>query len=305
VAYHDIFRYPVTAAEIWRFLDQPVSREQLSIQLEEMVAASQLYVQDGLYTAKEDPSLIERRHDGNIRAAELLPIGYCIGRFLGKFPFVRGVGISGSLSKDFADDQADIDYFIITKANRLWIARTLLHCLKKLSFLIGKQHWFCMNYFIDEDALLMPEQNLFIAIETTTLKPVSGKAIPAFFSANLWARKYFPNQRPATVDIPDGDSWPKRTLEWLLNVIAGERLDNWLMRLTHKRWQRKEQQQRVNSKGFPLALRIAKHYGRPNPEHLQKKILGMYAEKSRTMPPPKPWADVVSIPVHFFRKEII
>ena len=41
------------------------------------------------------------------------------------FPFVRAVGISGSLSKQYADENSDIDYFIITAANRLWIAKNL------------------------------------------------------------------------------------------------------------------------------------------------------------------------------------
>jgi len=273
--------------------------------LDEMVAAKQLYLQDGFYMTQDDPSQIIRRTDGNARAAELLPIGYRIGRLLGKFPFVRGVGISGSLSKDFADDQADIDFFIITKTNRLWVARTILHALKKLSFLAGKQHWFCMNYFIDEEALFMPEQNLFIATEVITLKPVSGKAIASFFAANNWAMDYFPNHQEITVNTAAGNHWLKQLLERLLNGSAGEWLDNYLMRITQQRWQKKEQARRLNSKGFPLSLRIAKHYGRPNPEHLQKKILALYAEKKQAMPAPKPLADIVLIPAHFFRREII
>lgn len=305
VAYHDIFRYPVTAAEIGRFLDQSASKEQLALTLEEMVAVKQLYLHDGFYAIQNDPLLAEKRREGNARAARLLSTGYRIGRLLGNFPFVRGVGISGSLSKDFADKEADIDFFIIARANRLWIARTMLHCLKKLSFLVGKQHWFCMNYFIDEEALLMPEQNLFIATEVITLKPVSGKAIADFFAANIWAMDYFPNQQNCETTIPHGNNWLKLSIEWCFTGSMGERLDNWLMRVTGKRWQQKEQAQRLNSKGFPLSLRIAKHYGRPNPEHLQKKILTLYAGRKNAMPAPKPLADIVLIPAHFFRKEII
>ena len=58
--------------------------------------------------------------------------------------------MSGSLSKHFADEKSDIDFFIITSANRLWIARTCMHLFKKVSYIAGKQHWFCMNYYVDE-----------------------------------------------------------------------------------------------------------------------------------------------------------
>jgi hypothetical protein len=78
------------------------------------------------------------------------------------------------LSKNFADERADIDYFVVTKANRLWIARTLMHLFKKLTFLVGKQHYFCMNYFVDEEALTIQEKNLFTAVEVATLIPVCG-----------------------------------------------------------------------------------------------------------------------------------
>ena len=52
-------------------------------------------------------------------AATLLARAEKIAKLFYKFPYVRAVGVSGSVSKNFADENADIDYFIITKANRL------------------------------------------------------------------------------------------------------------------------------------------------------------------------------------------
>src|SRR6266478_4413244 len=98
-----------------------------------------------------------------------------IGRFLSRFPYVTGVGISGSLSKMDAREKADFDFFIVTKANRLWIARTIMHLFKKLTFITGKQHLYCMNYYLDEKALQLRDQNIYTAVEAITLIPVSGK----------------------------------------------------------------------------------------------------------------------------------
>ena len=55
-----------------------------------------------------------------------------VSRLISKFPYVEGVGISGSLSKGYYDDDGDIDFFIITSPKRLWIARTFLILYKKL-----------------------------------------------------------------------------------------------------------------------------------------------------------------------------
>jgi len=76
-------------------------------------------------------ALAERRKKGNDAAAKLLKKADKAANFIAAFPFVKGVAISGSLSKKFADEDADIDFFIITAANRLWLARTFLHLFLK------------------------------------------------------------------------------------------------------------------------------------------------------------------------------
>src|SRR5690606_39126981 len=108
-------------------------------------------------------------------------------KFIYLFPFVAFVGISGSLSKGFAAADGDFDFFIITSANRLWICRTLLHLFKKLSFLAGAQHRFCMNYFIDISHAAIEERNRYTAIELSSLIPVCGlKVYQHFLSQNKW-----------------------------------------------------------------------------------------------------------------------
>lgn len=278
LAYFDMFRYPLTAAEIHLFLDRPLPFTDIQNLLNELAAKGCIYRTDEFYSLQDDRSIAERRRQGNRQAERLLSLAYRIGSLLGKFPYVRGVGISGSLSKNYADEQADIDFFIITKANRLWIARTLLHLLKKLSFLAGRQHWFCMNYFIDETVLLMPEKNIFIATELVTLKPVTGAALPVFFTANRWASGYFPNHP----FYPSGDQqvakrhWMQVLTESFFNNRLGEWFDTYLMRVTRDRWLHKERKRRKNSRGEPMALRVDRHSGRPDPANFQQKILSLY-----------------------------
>lgn len=274
-----MFNYPVTAAEIRQFMGMPVSEDQLRCDLDGLLREGQVFCRDGMFMLRDIASLPARRRSGNEKAGKMLATAHKIGKMLQHFPFVRAVGISGSLSKKYADERADIDFFIITKSNRLWLARTLLHLLKKFSFVVGKQHCFCMNYFIDEDAMLMPEQNIFIATEVVTLVPVAGiDVIGRFWQSNDWAFSYFPNfSISSSGPIKEKVPVLKQAFEWLLNNRLGDSWDNLLMRITGDRWMKKELRRKLNMKGEPQSLRVGKHFGRPNPEHFQRKILEKYA----------------------------
>jgi len=284
-----MFDYPLLAPEIRSFLERSATQAETEQALRQLVSSGRLFQLAEFYSLRNDPSLATRRRAGNQRAAQLLGTGHRIGRRLSRFPFVRGVGISGSLSKNYADESADIDFFIITSSNRLWIARTLLHGLKKLSFLAGRQHWYCMNYFIDEAALEMPEKNIFIAAEAVTLQPVAGlDALSKFRTANEWAFRFFPNY--SQPDSPYFShkvtgAWFQRLAEKLFAHRAGSMLDNYLMRLTAKRWMKKERTQKKNIKGDVLSLRAGKHFARPNPDHFQKKILDRYTASIASLEP--------------------
>ena len=184
LVYFDIFQYPLTKNEIRKYLDKPFPESGFEDLLQQMLSKQVIFQHNDFYSLHNNGLLAPRRKEGNLRAQMLMPKAFRIGRFLFHFPYVRAVCISGSLSKNFADEKADIDFFIITKANRLWLARTFMHFFKKFTFLTGHQHCFCMNYYIDEEALLIEAQNIFTAVEVITLVPVCGKqAINNFFSA--------------------------------------------------------------------------------------------------------------------------
>ena len=192
LAYFDIFQYPLTKNEIRQFLPELFSEAKLDDMLQHMLINETIFLHDDFYSLQNNPLLAYRRKEGNLRAKKLIPKAYTIGRFLFRFPFVRAIGISGSLSKNFADEKADIDFFIITKANRLWIARTIMHLFKKLTFITGHQHYFCMNYYIDEEALLIEDQNIFTAIEIgPCCRYVVNELHDNFFEINNWACKFF------------------------------------------------------------------------------------------------------------------
>lgn len=281
LAYFDVFNYPLTQSEIFLFLSQRYDLTVFSNALLCLVAERAVYKFDNFYTLKNDLGIAKRRSTGNKKAAELIQVAERVGSFLIRFPYVRGIGISGSLSKNFADEQSDIDLFIITAGNRLWVARTILHFFKKMTFLVNKQHLFCMNYFIDEQALEIVEKNIYTAIEVATLIPIEGDiAFKKFYSANTWTRQYLPNNCMRVDSAkPVQNNFLKTLVEALLDSRLGSYLDKQLMRITAGRWLKKSRQRKLNSRGVIMGMDATIHCAKPDPTNFQNKLIDRYQTK--------------------------
>ncbi len=277
LAYFDIFSYPLRGAEILQFLpskDEELFNEVLETLLEEKI----IFKIGGFYSLRNHQILADRRIEGNLRAIRQLKTAKRVATLLNNFPFVETVCVSGSLSKNFADGKSDIDFFIITEANRLWTARTCMHFLKKLSYLAGKQHWFCMNYYIDEKGMEIVEKNIFTAMEIVTLKPMTGlDCYKKFMMANSWTTHYFPQQK-TFFSSKSGlrKVFIRGMIEKILRSKFGDRIEKWLMILTDKRWKKKTQKNKLNDHGDKIAMLVSPHFSKPDPEIFQTKIIKEY-----------------------------
>ena len=277
LAYFDIFSYPLTGTEILQFLhsgDEELFNESLKTLLEEKI----IFEIGGFYSLKNRRILADKRIEGNLRATHQLKTAKRIARLLNYFPFVETVCVSGSLSKNFADRKSDIDFFIITEANRLWIARTFMHFLKKLSYLAGKEHWFCMNYYVDEKGMEIIEKNIFTAMEIATLKPMAGlDCYKKFMMANSWTTNYFPQQQ---IFFSSNSGLKKvfirRIIEKIFRSKFADRIEKRLMTLTDKRWKKKTQKNKLNDHGDKIAMIVSPHFSKPDPEIFQTKIIKEY-----------------------------
>jgi predicted nucleotidyltransferase len=249
--------------------------------LKYLVDVGSVYQFDKLYSLKNDPELVRRRINGNKKAAELIAIAQKVSNLLIRFPYVRGIAISGSLSKNFADENSDIDLFIITAPNRLWIARTLMHLFKKLTYLANKQDYFCMNYYVDEQGLEIVEKTIYTAIEIVTLIPLQGDTqFEQFYLSNSWTRDYLPNKVMRLSSAKPLKSGILKTgFEFLFNNQLGNLVDDALMRITAGRWLKKTAQKKLNAKGKIMALEAGKHYAKPNPGNFQNRLLTRYQNK--------------------------
>ncbi|MBC8172449.1 MAG: hypothetical protein H7X71_00970, partial [Chitinophagales bacterium] len=179
--YFDLFKYPLTIQEIIKYA--PVKLNGLSPVETALASLEESFIVlrfGEFYTLRNENTLIDRRKRGNRMAADIFTKAVERSKFIYKFPFVRSVNISGSLSKNYFDEHADFDFFIITSPNRIWLCRTILALYKKI-FLLNARKYFCINYFIDTEDLSIPDKNIFAATEVITLKNMAGREVYTAF----------------------------------------------------------------------------------------------------------------------------
>ena len=285
--YFAIFDYPLTAAEIFRFCTVKSTREEVDRALAALLEKDEIKKIDDFYMPDDKPEWVSERLDGNKRAEKLLGRSGRFVRIIASFPFVRGIAISGSLSKNYANLQADIDYFIITESDRLWISRSLLHFFKKLTFITGHQHFFCMNYFVDENELRISHPSIYSAIETVTVLPVYNlKVLQDFIEANLWTKDYQPNASESLNNqyvIKKGKQYAKRFSESLLNLIAPKKLNKFLMRITDRKWRRKWEKAGYDLNEYDKAFLTRISVSKNHPVDYEKKVLNELAPDGKTV----------------------
>lgn len=286
VAYFDVFDYPVTAEEILRFMDKPCSEQKLQHSLKSLLRDEAIFKTKDFYSLRNDESFAVNRLKDNRTAKKKLKLAKRIGVFLSWFPYIKGIAISGSLSKNVFKEDSDIDFFIITQRNRLWISKIFFSSFTKVATLLGLKKWFCLNYVIDETCFEVPEKNIFTAIEIITLMPLHGtKAFHHFFEANKWVYEFFPNY-PAKTNAAKESSRMllKRFLEWIFDNGQGDKIDNALLHYFDQRWKRLKQKNKFTETGFQIGTMIAdKHFCRPYPQHFQQKILDRYEERIQSL----------------------
>ncbi len=275
--YFDVFEYPLTATEIFERSTVKAIKT-LHQELDMLTEKGLIYRYNGYYTTQNNPALISRRIKGNECAQRHMKIAKLISTVIGHFPFVRSVMLSGSISKMYMDEKSDIDYFVITAPNRLWIARFFFVLFHKI-ILLNRTKLFCYNYMIAADHLAITKRNIYTATEIVTLMPTLGaEGYHDFLTANEWVNDFFPNFPEAdTKKIKAGTNWIKRLLEKLLSGNAGEKLDTYLMKHTERRWHKRQPAYMFKDPEAYMSLK--KHTAKGHTQDHYPRILTCYEEK--------------------------
>ena len=275
--YFDFFQHSLYPDEIHKYLSLRASQETVSKNLEEMISPGHVFTKNGLW-ALNTKSLDVRLHNLK-RNTRLLKISKRMGWLIRKFPFVKGVYLSGSLSKLGANSDADIDYFIVTKNNRAWSARLFLTAFKKI-FLLNNKRYFCINFFLDENHLELNKKNIYTAIESASLIAIHNKGLLGkFYEKNGFIQEYFPNfipQKAYNFNYTSSFKSQYDPLYGTTNEVTDNFFGNWLEKKAQDIFKKRLS---VKFNGENGDLEISDHASGIWPNSVQNRVLNNYNEK--------------------------
>ena len=190
--YADIFDYPLTFNEIHKYLEFKATPERVADLLAQAVTRREIILVDGFYSLAGKPDLAAIRRTREQASQQLWPKATRYGRWIASLPFVSMVSITGSLAVNNPRDNVDdIDYFIVTKPNRLWLCRALIILLVRLGRRRGIH--LCPNYLLTENIIIFKDRNLYIARELVQMIPLYGKALyTKMRRQNSWVIDFLP-----------------------------------------------------------------------------------------------------------------
>lgn len=207
--YADIFSYPLTKDEIWKWLiGYKISHRNFSQQLKKINC---IHKKNNYYYLKTRKKIVNLRIKREKYSGEKYKILNKTVAKLKHIPSVKLIGISGALAINNSDIEDDIDLFIITKKNMVWITRLLCTLVTDICRERRRptdknfKNKICLNMFISEDhlALAEPQRDLYLAHEVLQMRPIYQiqNIYARYLTKNKWVQKYLPNAYPKTGEL--------------------------------------------------------------------------------------------------------
>ena len=220
VLYASVFDYPLRPEELWRSLPRhSTSLDALKRAISDRpFLRDRIELIDGFYVPAGRRDLIERRRKREQSSRSFLTKHRRTLDMICALPFTRLVAISGSLAHLNAEEDADLDLFIVTKGPRVW---TVALSLVVLSRLMNRRKAVCANFLLADSHLRLDQQDLYTASQVLHLRPVIGKdMLGRFVAANPFVQEWFPNASTAPpMAFPLPPSGGIRRLKGLIEAL--------------------------------------------------------------------------------------
>lgn len=278
--YFDYFRHALLPIEVWKYCSVISSVDAIKGKLDELEQLGLLSKKKGFYALANRAEIIDDRVRNIPLNNKLFKSAKWVLKLLKIIPFVKGVGISGSLSKHGATPGSDIDFFIITARNRVWMVKAIAIAIKKVLF-FNSHKYLCVNYLLAEDKLALKRQNRFQAMEAVTLIPLYGrKVFSEFYKQNTWISEFFPNMFPPDLAlVASKRSIVSSFFEMVLKGSVGDRIEQGALREFRKHGKIKYGAKKRQEGKFKYEKGESAYF----PHDFEKEVLSNYELKTNKL----------------------
>ncbi|HLD51545.1 hypothetical protein A3K34_04295 [candidate division WWE3 bacterium RIFOXYC1_FULL_40_10] len=207
LAYRTVFDYPLSYYQLCTFLvtDTAFSGSEVAEAIKKLISEDKIKRKNHLYYLSGCRPVKWGNRQKNSR--HLIRENTKVIGLIGSLPWVRYVGITGSVAAYSATSNSDLDLFIVTQKNRIWLVRGFVALILIITNKYPKNGSeagrICPNLYVDEANMVWEKskRNLYIAHDILLMQPIINKRdyYFKFMRANDWVFKYFAN---FPIDLP-------------------------------------------------------------------------------------------------------
>jgi len=252
ILFFDIFEYPLTLIEVYKWLYQfdqtGINLSILSDFLTNLQATGKIENSQGFYFIAGQIKHVETRLKRYRITEAKFRIAVKAAWYLKFLPFIKLIAVCNNVGYNNCRLNSDIDFFIITAANRLWLTRLLV--TTSLSILRLRRHGrfdvnrICLSFYLadsklDLSKIAITPQDPYLVYWLATLAPIyqPQNSYNKFIQANSWAFVNLKNWSVVSLSIRRSitDSrvslFIKDILEKTLSKLFGQSSENFVKKI--------------------------------------------------------------------------
>lgn len=204
LAWFDLFDYPLTAYEIWQYLEIKIDLGGLLVFLNSENVKIHWQEKNGFYFLYGHEEIIATRLARYNYADRKFKIALRVSAWFRILPFVKMIAVANLVGSHNLREGSDIDLFIITSSQRIWLSRLFCAGLAKVLHLRPnrktKRDKICLSFYVSEDNLdlgnlRLDKDDFYFNYWLAGLAPIYDQAgtYNKFTQANVWLNQVFPN----------------------------------------------------------------------------------------------------------------
>ncbi|MBU0707979.1 hypothetical protein KKG41_06435 [Patescibacteria group bacterium] len=209
LAYFDVFEYPLTPMEIWRYSQSSETKleDVLEVLDSDPALRDKVDTKWGFYFLKDREHTVELRLKRYRESESKYQKVKKFARRLSAFPFVKMIAVCNSLAYSNSRNNSDIDLFIVAEPGRIWTARfyvtAYLKLLNERPTEKETKDKICVSFFVTSEQLNLSsmrdiEPDIYLAHWVKQIVPVYDpeNIYSQFLQANRWVEDMYPQCYP-------------------------------------------------------------------------------------------------------------
>lgn len=162
IAFFDLFDYPLSAFEIWKYSGKMASFREIGLVLE--CENSIISNKNGLFFLAGRESIVETRAQRYNYSNRKLKSARRFIKLFKLLPFIKVIALANSMGAYNLRDGSDIDIFVVCAARRIWLTRFLMASaakfLNRRPTAKNKRDKICLSFYISTEHLNLDDLKL-------------------------------------------------------------------------------------------------------------------------------------------------